>query len=132
MQNKSIHANLPVSCLPNPSSTPYHILASSALQVLDLSHEPLQLLACVLVQLIVSARVPKVHFSFLTVVFTFLWRQGYRPWVGNKSLPVGTGDTWLKPVTMKPQIRSLKNVVLKSNVFLLFKMKKNSFHFSSF
>lgn len=61
------------------SSTPYHILASPALQVLDLSHESLQLLARVLVQLIVSSWVPQVHLSLLTVVFTFLRRQGYRP-----------------------------------------------------
>ena len=108
VQNKSIRANPPCSCLPQTTATPYHILASSALQVLDLSHEPLQLLARVLVQLIVSARVPQVHLSLLAVVFTFLWKHGYMPWVGNKSLPVGTRDTWLKSVTMKPQVMSLK------------------------
>lgn len=75
-----------------PTAAPYRVLAAPALQVLNLGHEPLQLLARVLVQLIVSARVPQVHLSLLTVVFTFLWRQGSSLVVwGVKVSPVEQG-----------------------------------------
>lgn len=51
---------------------PHHVLAALALQVLDLGHQPLQLLASVLVQLIVPARVPQVNLRLLAVIFAFL------------------------------------------------------------